>query len=141
MTTIDALTVPGTLRSVRTIGRYVQAAAEEAGLEKQAAYRLRQAVDEIATNAVIHGYEPHGCEGDLTVVARLGKRKLTITLLDDGPDFDPLSVPPPADLEWRTADRPAGGLGVYLALSCVDEFQHDRVNDQNKNIFVQRVRK
>ncbi|MFN2169541.1 MAG: ATP-binding protein, partial [Anaerolineae bacterium] len=80
---MDDLTVPGTLKSVRTIGQYVLTAAEEAGLEERAAYRLRQAVDEIATNAVIHGYQLCGREGCLTVSARLNKGKLTITLHGD----------------------------------------------------------
>ena len=46
------LIVPGTLASIRAIGKYVLQAAAEAGLESRAAYRLRLAVDEIATNAV-----------------------------------------------------------------------------------------
>jgi serine/threonine-protein kinase RsbW len=66
---MDPLTVPGTLKTIRAVGRYVLQAAAEAGLEEQAAYRLRLAVDEIATNAVIHGYQPTGSEGELVVSA------------------------------------------------------------------------
>ncbi len=131
------LTVPGTLPSVRTIGRYVLSAATEAGLDSQAAYRLRQAVDEIATNTVIHGYQAAGREGDLSVSAHCDKDKLTIILIDESPPFDPHTVPPPADLEWREADRPAGGVGVFLALRGVDEFQYQCLNKQNHHTFVQ----
>jgi anti-sigma regulatory factor (Ser/Thr protein kinase) len=134
---MNPLSVPGTLKSVRAVGRYVLAAAAEAGLENQSAYRLRQAVDEIATNAVIHGYQPAGAEGDLHVSAHFDKNKLTIKLVDSSPAFDPLSVPPPADLEWQTSDRPAGGLGVFLALRGVDEFRHQRLQGRNHNTFVQ----
>ncbi len=136
---MDPLTVPAALKSVRAIGRYVLEAAAEAGLESQAAYRLRLAVDEIATNAVVHGYEPSGQEGELMVSAVCDGRKLTIVLEDSSPAFDPLSVPPPADLAWEPVDRPAGGLGVFLALRGVDEFRHQWAHQRNRNIFVQHI--
>lgn len=137
---MNALSLPGTLQSVRAIGKYVLVAAEEAGLESQAAYRLRQAVDEIATNAVIHGYQQAGLNGYLEISAQFDTGRLAVTLIDISPAFDPLSVPPPADLEWQTEDRPAGGLGVFLALSGVDEFEHERVDNRNRNTFVQYIR-
>jgi len=133
------LTVPGTLKSIRAVGRYVLDVAAEAGLESQAAYRLRLAVDEIATNAVLHGYQRAGTEGELVVSAVCDKAKLTIILEDSSPPFDPRDVPPPADLEWRPPDRPAGGLGVLLALRGVDEFEHRWVNECNHNMFVQYI--
>ncbi len=134
---MDPITVPGTLFSIRVVGKYVLEAAGEAGLESHAAYRLRLAVDEIATNAVVHGYKPAGFEGDLLVSAQFDKTRLTIILRDSSPAFDPLSVPPPADLEWETQDRPAGGLGVFLALRGVDKFQHQWLDGRNHNTFVQ----
>ena len=136
---MDPLTVPATLKSVRAVGQYILTVAGEAGLESHAAYRLRQAVDEIATNAVIHGYQRAGYDGDLLASTHFDKTKLTITLIDDSPAFDPLGVPPPADLEWQPADRPAGGLGVFLALSGVDEYRHQRLNNRNHNTFVQYI--
>ena len=134
---MDPLTVAATLKSIRTIGRYVLKAAIEAGLEDQAAYHLRLAVDEIATNAVIHGYQAAGYEGDLVVLAHIDEARLTIILEDSSPAFDPLCVPPPADLEWQPPDRPAGGLGILLALQGIDEFQHQWLNNRNRNTFVQ----
>ena len=134
---MDPITVPGTLDSIRAVGKYVLEAAGEAGLESHAAYRLRLAVDEIATNAVVHGYKLAGYEGDLLVSAHFDETRLAIILEDSSPAFDPLSVPPPADLEWETQDRPAGGLGVFLALRGVDEFEHQWVNGRNHNTFVQ----
>ena len=134
---MDPLNLPGTLASIRAVGKYVLQAAAEAGLESHAAYRLRLAVDEIATNAVLHGFQAAGFEGDLLVSAQFEETRLTILLEDSSPAFDPLSVPPPADLEWEPPDRPPGGLGVFLALKGVDEFEHQRVKNRNCNSFVQ----
>ena len=57
---MESLTVSGTLDSLKTIAAYVLSAAENAGLEKKPAYKLRLAVDEIATNIIVHGYEEAG---------------------------------------------------------------------------------
>ena len=134
---MDPITLPGTLGSIRAVGKYVLQAAAEAGLESHAAYRLRLAVDEIATNAVVHGYQPARYAGDLLLSAQFDETRVAITLEDSSPAFDPLSVSPPADLDWEPQDRPAGGLGVFLALRGVDEFQHQWMNNRNHNTFVQ----
>jgi anti-sigma regulatory factor (Ser/Thr protein kinase) len=52
-------TVPATLDSLGPIADYVMAAAAAAGLDRRASYRLRLAVDEIATN--IMGYVRDTC--------------------------------------------------------------------------------
>ena len=133
------LSVPGRLDSLHAIGEYVLAAAARAGLESRAAYRLRLAVDEIATNAVLHGYRPAAYQGDLLVTAEFDKTKLTITLEDSSPAYDPLRTPPPEDLDREPQERSDGGLGIFLALGGVDEFKHQWVNKKNRNIFVQYI--
>ncbi|HEY9797793.1 MAG TPA: ATP-binding protein, partial [Leptolyngbyaceae cyanobacterium] len=57
------LTVAGTLDSLDAIAKYVMAVAAATGLDKKTSYNLRLAVDEIATNIIIHGYEEAGREG------------------------------------------------------------------------------
>jgi serine/threonine-protein kinase RsbW len=61
---MERLQVPGTVDSLAAISTYVVGAAAAAGLDKQAAYGLRLAVDEIATNAIVHGYQKAGQSGN-----------------------------------------------------------------------------
>ncbi|MFM7580154.1 MAG: ATP-binding protein, partial [Microcystaceae cyanobacterium] len=68
---METLTVPGTLDSLAPIAEYVMAVATEAGLEKKAVYKLRLAVDEMASNIIIHGYEEAGLTGEIDLTARL----------------------------------------------------------------------
>ncbi len=60
---MDAVTFPGTLDALSPIRDYVKAAAEAAGLDHSAAYNLVLAVDEIATNVIVHGYERVAVKG------------------------------------------------------------------------------
>src|SRR5262249_29633231 len=123
---METLVVPGTLHSLGAIGKYVMDAAAAARLEKKAAYRLRLAVDEIATNALVHGHAGAERQGILGVRAEVDRRSLTIILEDAGAPYDPRQVPPPRSLEAPLEERPVGGLGVYLALQNVDEFFYER---------------
>ncbi len=133
---MESLHVPGTLDSLSAIAQYIMKAAQEAGLEKKAAYKLRLGVDEIATNIVTHGYEESGREGSITCCAKISPETLTVTLEDTGIPYDPTTRPELEILDTPLEERPMGGLGVYLALDGVDEFKYERSGDYNRNIFI-----
>lgn len=134
---MDPLSLPGVLDSLSEIGQYVNAAAQAAGLDKKVAYRLRLAVDEVATNSIIHGYEESGTSGDLVVRSEMDAEKLTIILEDSAPPFDLRSLQErPDHIDKPVEDRPIGGLGVYLTVKNVDKFDYEYANNHNRNIFV-----
>ena len=126
--------VPATLDSLGAIAEYVMAAAASAGLDKRASYRLRLAVDEIATNIIVHGYVNAGLQGALELHAEIDDATLTIAIEDSGVAYDPRQAPLP-DIDLPLEQRPIGGLGVYLASRSVDEFLYERVGDRNRTIF------
>ncbi|MBD2179764.1 ATP-binding protein [Planktothrix sp. FACHB-1355] len=135
---MESLTVPGNLDSLSAIAQYVMAAADAAGLDKKASYKLRLAVDEVTTNIIIHGYEENHLQGDVYMMADLDDSSLTITVEDTATAFDPF---PKLSLEEEKIglpmeQRPIGGLGVYLAIQGVDKFFYERVGDRNRNTFV-----
>ncbi len=99
----------------------IRSAATAAGADRSFVADLVQAVDETATNAIVHGHA--GRVGWVEVrVAREGDR-LVVTLEDDAPPFDPTTVPEP-DLSVPPDRRRPGGMGVHLARLCVDEISH-----------------
>jgi serine/threonine-protein kinase RsbW len=128
---MESLTVPAALESLPSIGRSVLDAAERAGLEHNRAYRLRLAVDEIATNIIVHG----GTADQIVMYIGIGDGTLTIALEDSGPPFDPMSVAEPADLDQPLVNRTPGGLGTFLAMRGVDHFHYERIGDRNRNVF------
>ncbi len=113
-------------------------AAKEVGLEKKPAYNLRLAVDEIATNIIVYGYKGGDADQSIVVHAEIDDQSLTVILEDTAPKFDPTQqeLPDDEDLSQPMEDRPIGGLGVYLAVQGVDQFQYQRLQDKNRNIFV-----
>lgn len=134
---MEPLTVPGVLDSLSAIGQYVNAASLAAGLEKKVAYRLRLAVDEVATNSIIHGYEESGLTGDVVVYSEMKEERLTIIVEDTAPPFDLRTLAErPEHIDKPVEDRPIGGLGVYLTIQNVDKFDYEYINNRNRNIFI-----
>ncbi len=133
---MDRLTVPGKLESLEAIGQFVLRAAGEAGLDKKAAYRLRLAVDEIATNIIVHGYEEAGRQGPVALWSELDEGELRVCLEDSALPFDPHAARTPAGLDRPLEEREIGGLGVFLALRGVDDLRYERAGDANRNTIV-----
>ena len=82
---------------------------------------LVQAVDEAATNIIVHGYR--GAQGTIELTAELVSDDFVITLADTAPAYDPTTVPPP-DLTVPPAQRRPGGMGVHLMRLATDSLVH-----------------
>ena len=105
------------LASVRT---FVQ---EHAGpmLSVEQLEDLIQAVDEMSTNVLVHGYRKQ--PGPLTVELEHDGDRLVVRIVDEAPNFDPSGAPEP-DLDSPLAARRPGGFGIHLTRGCVDEMHH-----------------
>lgn len=136
MSEMQPLTVPGTLDSLKPIRDYVTAASEAADLGKKAAYRLRLAVDEIATNIVTHGYDEAGLEGSVKLCAQIDNETLTIVIEDTGIAYDPRQAESPDDMDLPADQRQIGGLGMYLVFEYVDQLHYERIGDKNRQSLI-----
>ena len=126
----------GKLDSLSTIAQYILTAAREAGLDSRSSYKLRLAVDEVATNIIIHGYDEAGLKGDLNIQTDIDDRELRVFIEDTGAEYDPTQQCEPDHLCTPLQCRPEGGLGVYLARQSVDRWIHERIGEVNRNIFI-----
>ncbi len=133
---LEPLTIPGQSDRLSQLLDYVSWAATAAGLGEAGIYRLSLAVDEIATNIVMHGYETGGRPGKLTIWADTRADRLAVYLEDTGRPFDPREAPRPDNLDRPLEERQDGGLGIFLALWGVDDFVYERRGGVNRCTFV-----
>lgn len=135
---MESLEIGAHLDALSEVGAFVVQAAERAGIEKRAAYRLRLAVDEIVTNIIVHGRPgERGNNDTIMITAHADDQNLTVTLEDSGPAFNPLEHQTPDDQIGQPIDeRPIGGLGVFLAIRGVDQFRYERDGSINRHVFV-----
>ena len=88
------------------------------------------ALEEVFMNVVMHGTTA-GALRLVEVSLALTGDGLTMTVEDDGPGFDPLSLPTP-DVTASLADRRVGGLGVLLVRQMMDAVSYARVGGRNQ---------
>lgn len=82
---------------------------------------LVQAVDEAATNVIVHGYQ--GQPGWLQVGVATEDDRFVVTIEDQCRPFDPTTVPDP-DLTVPPMARKPGGMGVHLIRESMDSMTY-----------------
>lgn len=109
--------------------RFLQEFWSAAALPPAQALSFELALEEVFMNVVMHG-SPAGSAPWVEVSLVLAEDGLTMTVEDDGPQFDPLLLPPP-DIAASLSGRPVGGLGVFLVRQVMDAVSYDRVGARN----------
>jgi serine/threonine-protein kinase RsbW len=129
MKVASTLRIPAELENLERIRRFVTKEATALGADPDAVPDLVLAVDEAATNIIMHGYL--GETGTIEIEVGHQGDALVVRLCDQAVPFDPNDVPPP-DLTMPLEERPIGGLGVYMMRQLVDQVIH-RVPPQGGN--------
>jgi anti-sigma regulatory factor (Ser/Thr protein kinase) len=126
----DSITVPATADQLPQLTRFLQDFWRSAALPAPPAMTFELALEEIFMNVVMHG-SPPGTSLRVTVSLELQADTLAMTVEDDGPQFDPLSLPP-ADTTSPLAERRVGGHGVSLVRSMMDQVTYQRAAGLNR---------
>lgn len=95
------------------------------------------ALDELLANLLSHGMAGVDA-GALTIEVEPDQERLTVTLVDDGPPFDPFSERAP-DTTLSVEDRPVGGLGIHLVRELMDEVSYERRDGRNVVTLVKQL--
>lgn len=131
------LSIPAELAGIQVVGEFVVAHAQHAGLDDEAVYHCRLSVEEIFTNIVEHGYAtvPPGL---IEVICRASDQYFMITLIDDAPAFDPLSLPDP-DPSVPLWERQGGGWGIYFVKKFMDVIEYHHHEGRNHLMIAKRL--
>jgi serine/threonine-protein kinase RsbW len=85
--------------------------------------KLRLAVDEAATNIIMHGYQEHA--GDIEIRLQHSPDVLTIVIRDHASPFDPTAVAcPDLSAGHSLLGQLPGGLGIALIREAVDVMRY-----------------
>ena len=99
----------------------VREAARAAGATSEIVDDLVQAVDEAATNTIVHGYRES--TGWVEVRLEQAGHDIVVTLEDGAVTFDPTSLPDP-DMDVPAHVRGPGGMGIRLMRLATDSMRH-----------------
>lgn len=113
--------------------QFVEETAAQLKVTPKIIHQLVLAVDELLTNIIVHGY--HGQPGMLEITLKPAGSDLEIQLRDQSPPFDPNTVPDP-DIHLPLAERPLGGMGIYLARKIMDKMTYRTSSDGGNELIL-----
>lgn len=91
--------------------------------------KIHVALDELFTNVASYAYG--GKTGMATIECDVEDGTMRLKICDCGAPYNPLEQPEP-DVTLGLADRPIGGLGVFLAKKLMDEMHYEYCDGLNQ---------
>ena len=135
---VPTITIAAGVDQLAGVRAFVRTHVAAAGGDDETAADLVQAVDELVCNVVGHGYA--GRQGTMEVAFVETPGELSFRIRDDAPPFDPTAVPePPLDLPLER--RRLGGMGVHLARTLTDGFDHRILPSGGNEVTVRKRRR
>ncbi|KAB2905689.1 MAG: ATP-binding protein [Anaerolineae bacterium] len=118
----SVLEIPADLNNLEVVRDFVREQVTDFALSEEALEDLILAVNEAATNVIVHGYRYKPGMIQIEIKGGLDD-SLHVCIRDQAPLFDPTNIPPP-DLSLPLEKRPFGGMGVHLIKTLTDEVKY-----------------
>ena len=134
----DTITIEAGVDQLAGVRAFVREHVAAAGGDEETAADLVQAVDELVCNVGGHGYA--GRPGTVEVAFVASPTEIGFRIRDDAPPFDPTAVPEPP-LDEPLARRRLGGMGVHLARTLTDGFDHRILPTGGNEVTVRKHRR
>ncbi len=116
---LDTLTLTSSFDEIERLEPFLEDLQEKAGFGDDPFERIRLAVNEAVTNAVVHGNKEDDSKS-VHITAYSEKSGLIISVQDEGPGFDPQTLPDPLQEENLLKDS---GRGIFLIKQYADEVE------------------
>lgn len=108
--------------------------AKAASYSERDSFRIELVLNEVFANIIDHAF-PRGGAPEIGLRLEHTPQVTTVTITDDGPPFDPLTVPEKV-LPERLEEAEPGGLGIHLIRSYCDECRYQRTGGRNSLCLV-----
>jgi serine/threonine-protein kinase RsbW len=132
------ITIAAGVDQLAGVRSFVRAHVAAAGGDADTTSDLVQAVDELVCNVVGHGYA--GRPGTVEVAFIETPGEIGFRIRDSAPPFDPRTVPEPP-LDQPLGRRKLGGMGVHLARTLTDGFDHRILPTGGTEVIVRKRRR
>ena len=114
---------------LQRVNRFVEEIGEELGLDQELLMNLNLVVEEMVSNVILYAY-PKDALADIELLAESDGKELTFVLSDQGKEFDPTQKKD-ADPNVNPADRPIGGMGIYIVKNIMNHVSYQRLEGKN----------
>jgi serine/threonine-protein kinase RsbW len=122
------------IESISDIAEQIQAELIRLGLDSHSLMKINLAIEEITVNIINHAYGDV-MRGNIEVSIEKTDSQVIIHIFDEGMPFNPLDAEDP-DVNASMAERPIGGLGIFMAKNLVDTITYERRGTRNHLMLI-----
>ena len=126
---LKQLILENNVSQISLLTEFVEAIGEELSLPSLLITNLNLALEETVANIILYAY-PSNVSQNIIIEAQKTNNMLVFTITDAGVAFDPTKVKE-ADITLSAAERPIGGLGIFLIKKIMDEINYQRMDETN----------
>ena len=119
------------IENIPVLTGLVNAELEAADCPMKAQRQIDIAIDELFSNIANYAYAPGSGELSVRFAAEDAPRAVTLTFVDSGRPFDPLSAAEP-DTSLPAEARAIGGLGIMMVRRIMDDVRYARRDGRNE---------
>ena len=124
------LTIAATVENIEVVTDFVNQQLELLECPMKAQMQIDIAIDELFSNIAHYSYNPEIGQATVRVEVMENPLAVSITFIDNGVPYDPLSKEDP-DLTLSAEERQIGGLGIYMVKESMDEIIYEYKDGQN----------
>lgn len=124
------LTLPAARENIPDVIDFVNRELESVGCPMKTEAQIDIAIDELYSNIANYGCDENSGEVTVLLETETDSRTVTITFVDNGRPFDPLSRPDP-DVTLKARERKIGGLGIYMVKKSMDDVCYEYREGKN----------
>ena len=117
------LTLPAARENIPAVIDFVNRELKSVGCPMKTEAQIDIAIDELYSNIANYGCDENSGEVTVLLETETDSRTVTITFVDNGRPFDPLSRPDP-DVTLKARERKIGGLGIYMVKKSMDDVHY-----------------
>ncbi len=122
---IDAL-----VENLDQVLAFVDAELEAMECSMKTQMQIDVAVEELFVNIASYAYAPETGDAIIGVESFQDPRRVEITFIDEGIEYDPLKKEDP-DVTLAAEERQIGGLGIYMVKKSMDNMEYKRQDGKN----------
>lgn len=124
------ITVEATDNNLSKVLSFIDEILEETCVSLRVRMQIEVAVEEIFVNIAHYAYAPDTGTARIQAVTASDPKSVSITFIDSGKPYDPLSKADP-DVTLSAEKRDIGGLGIYMVKKSMDSLKYEYLDGHN----------
>ena len=126
------------LDEIQRVDTAIEEFTEQLDLPFSVVFQVRLVVEELFTNIVNYAFDDDDLHEILVTIA-IDQERLELKLIDDGKEFDPLTVDPHHNEADTIEDLEIGGKGWTLVRAYMNEFDYEYQDGKNHLTLVKHL--